>query len=178
MRRVTGNKAHSCASDSLRPQTGSTQQIVGEGMEQHDATHLAAAPNQDLTEITLAHLREQTFQLRADPVHPLAERAAHQLAPDRHPGTVARLRGIGVFAIASLSRDHGGRVVAPGPVNVGELAESAIGEVPGRRPAIAVLQLLEHRAQLADVAAAGVDRHTDDYLTVGIARHLDVVAVR
>src|SRR5688500_220877 len=108
-------------------------------MEQHDAAHLAAAPNQDLTEITLAHLREQAFQLRADPVHPLAERAAHQLAPDRHSGTVARPGGIGVFAIASLSRDHGCRVMVPGPFNIGELAKPAIGPIPRRRPAIAVL---------------------------------------
>ena len=62
---------------------------------------------------------------------PLTKCPAHQLAPDRHPGTVARLGGIGVFAIASLSRDHGGRVVAPGPINVGELAKPAIGQIPG-----------------------------------------------
>jgi len=175
MRRATGTRARWCDSGSLRPQTGATQQIVGEGMEQHDAAHLAAAPHQHLPKIALAHLREQAFQLRADPVHPLAERAAHQLAPDRHPGTVARPRGIGIFAIASLSRDHRGGVVGPGPFNVGELAKPAIGQIPGRRLAIAVLELLEHRTQLANVAAAGVDRDPDDHLTVGIARHLDIV---
>ena len=118
MRRATGTRACWCDSGSLRPQTGATQQIVGEGMEQHDAAHLAAAPHQHLPKIALAHLREQAFQLRADPVHPLAERAAHQLAPDRHSGTIARPGGIGVCPIASLSRDHGCRVMAPGPVSL------------------------------------------------------------
>src|SRR3954454_14394519 len=96
MRRATGTRARWCDSGSLRPQTGSTQQIVGEGMEQHDATHLAAGANQDLTEITLAHLREQTFGLRADPVHPLGEHAAHYLASYCCAGTADRLPGIGV----------------------------------------------------------------------------------
>ena len=112
MRRATGNRARWRASDSLCPQTGSTQQIVGEGMEQHDAAHLAAAPNQDLTEITLTHLREQAFQLRADPVHPLAERAAHQLAPDRHSGTIARPGGIARIIHEGGRRNRGAVGVA------------------------------------------------------------------
>ncbi len=142
---TTGGRKRRGGSGDLRSQAGGAQQIVGECVQQHHAAHLVAAPNQDLPKITLAHLGEQALQLRANPVHPLAERAAHQLAPHRHPRTVARPRGIGVFAIASLSRDHGCRVVAPGPFDVGELAKAAIGQIPRRRLAIAVLQLLEHR---------------------------------
>src|SRR4051794_11150721 len=65
--------------------------------------------------------------------------------------------------------------MGPGPLDVGEPAEPTISKVPGRRLAIALLELLEHRTQLADVAAAGVDRDADDHLTIGIAGHLDVV---
>jgi hypothetical protein len=176
MRRATGKRVRWCDSDSLRPQTGATQQIVGERVQQHDAAHLAAAAHQDLPKIPLAHLGEQAFQLRADPVHPLAEGPAHQLAPDRHSGTIARLRRIRVLAVAPMAgRDHRGGIVGPGPLDVGEPAEPAVGQIPRRRPAIAVLELLEHRTQLADIAAAGVDRDPDDHLTVGIARHLHVV---
>ena len=58
MRRATGTRARWCDSGSLRPQTGATQQIVGERVQQHNAPNLAAAPHQDLPKIALAHLRE------------------------------------------------------------------------------------------------------------------------
>src|SRR5665213_3922376 len=157
-------------------QSFALQDVVGEGMPEHDGSDLDPAAYRQADEVPIAPPSMDALADRAFPIQGLSGLACHPLAPSEHAGAVIPARRVGVAPLLGFGRRTVDLdLLGMGPFDVLAGTEAAIGEVALRPAPQALADLLERGPDQTSVRA-DIDRvDRDDDLRVSGADDLNVV---
>src|SRR6266540_3027136 len=152
------------------------QDVVGEGVPEHDGADLFDAAHGQLPQVPVAPAGMDALAYRTGLVAGLARFARHSRAPGQHPRAVAAPRQVRVGAMFGLSgRTKDLDALAMRPLDVLGTAKAAIDEMAFGQTARARALPLQHGPHQAAIGPDVANLGVNDDLLAGRTRHLHVV---